>query len=131
MAKYPEDSLTFSVCINGEGFPHNDISIGILSICYNENYDFPTFNTYDVAADVLMQYAGEYASKEMPLKITITPKEKKMFAQATGQSSFELEAMEKDKFRFLPAGIIMEFNPAKHELILKQGGGSYLFTKEK
>ena len=54
-----------------------------------------------------------------------------LIAQATGQSSFPLEATEKDKFKFDQAGIKMEFNTEKNEMTLKQGGGNYLFTKEK
>jgi hypothetical protein len=54
-----------------------------------------------------------------------------LISQATEQSPFPLEATEKDKFTFDPAGIKMEFNPDKNEMTLKQGGETVLFTKEK
>ena len=54
-----------------------------------------------------------------------------LLAQATGQSSFPLEATAKDKFEFDQAGVVIEFNIEKNEMNLKQGGGSYLFTKDK
>jgi len=50
-------------------------------------------------------------------------------AQATGQSAFPLEPVEKNKFRFENAGINTEFFPEKKEFILKQGGGAYTFSK--
>ena len=65
------------------------------------------------------------------LKITITKNNTVLTAQATGQSSFPLDPVEKDKFSFDQAGIKMEFNPVKNEMTLKQGGGIFLFTKEK
>jgi hypothetical protein len=77
------------------------------------------------------KYLGIYSSTQMPLKITITKNDSTLIAQATGQSSFPLEATEKDKFQFEQAGIIMEFNTDKNELTMKQGGGSVLFTKDK
>jgi hypothetical protein len=36
-----------------------------------------------------------------------------LIAQASGQSSFPLEATELDKFKFDQAGIVMEFNPSE------------------
>ncbi|MDB5137014.1 MAG: hypothetical protein JWP37_3617, partial [Mucilaginibacter sp.] len=32
---------------------------------------------------------------------------------------------------FDPAGIVMEFEPAKNQFTLKQGGGTFVFTKDK
>ncbi|MNW16900.1 hypothetical protein D3C71_2159100 [compost metagenome] len=52
-------------------------------------------------------------------------------AQATGQGALQLEAVEQNKFKFEPAGIVMEFNPANTELTMKQGGKTYLFTKDR
>jgi hypothetical protein len=64
------------------------------------------------------------------MKITITKNNNTLIAQATGQSSFPLEATEKDKFIFKLAGIVLEFNPSERTMMLKQGGGQFLFTKE-
>lgn len=85
----------------------------------------------EVKAEDMEQYVGVYSSTQLPLKITISRNNTTLMAQATGQSSFPLEATEKDIFKFDPAGVVIEFNPAKQELTLKQGGGSYLFKKEK
>ncbi|HEX7492850.1 MAG TPA: peptidase, partial [Bacteroidales bacterium] len=76
-------------------------------------------------------YLGEYTSTQIPLKITITKAQYSLFAQATGQSAFPLEAIDKDKFQFEQAGIEIDFNTARNEFTLKQGGGNFLFTKTK
>src|SRR5690606_33872582 len=103
VSNFTNDTLTFASCINGEAFPHNDISIGILSICFNEKYKIPTFKIFEVSTETLNKYLGIYSSKDMPLKISITQKDNALFAQATGQPAFPLEATEKDKFRFVQA----------------------------
>ena len=109
----------------------NDILIGVLSIYFNYDYKIPTFKTISMQPGDLDIYLGVYSNTEIPLKITITKDNSTLIAQATGQSSFPLEATEKDKFKFDPAGVVMEFNPAKNEFTLKQGGGIFVFTKEK
>jgi CubicO group peptidase (beta-lactamase class C family) len=131
LAYFPEDSIAVAYCTNGQVYPLNDILIGILSVCFNKDYSIPTFNTIFLKSADLNKYLGVYSSTQIPLKITITKDSIVLIAQATGQSSFPLEATEKDKFKFDQAGIKMEFNTEKNEMTLKQGGGNYLFTKEK
>ena len=131
LAYFPEDSIAVAYCTNGQVYPLNDILIGILSVCFNKDYSIPTFNAIFLKSADLNKYLGVYSSTQIPLKITITKDSIVLIAQATGQSSFPLEATEKDKFKFDQAGIKMEFNTEKNEMTLKQGGGNFLFTKEK
>jgi len=63
--------------------------------------------------------------------VTISKNNAGLTAQATGQSAFPLEATGKDEFRFDQAGIKMEFNTDKNEMTLYQGGGTFVFTREK
>jgi D-alanyl-D-alanine carboxypeptidase len=128
---FPDDSLAMAYCTNGQVYPMNDILIGVLSIYFGRTYTIPVFKSFDIASDDLDKYTGVYSSTQLPLKITISKKNSTLFAQATGQSEFPLEAFETDKFKFDPAGILMEFNPGKGEFTLKQGGGTFLFTLEK
>ena len=51
--------------------------------------------------------------------------------QMTGQSAAPLEATAQDKFRIESAGIVMEFDAAKNQMILKRRGRGRVFTKEK
>lgn len=130
LAYFPDDTLAIAYCTNGQVYSMNDILIGVLSIYFNEDYKIPSFKTISVKTEELDKYLGVYASPQLPLKITITKDKATLIAQATNQPSFPLEAIEKDKFKFDMAGVIMEFNPDKNEMILKQGGGVFVFTKE-
>jgi len=129
---FPEDSLAIAYCTNGQAYPMNDILIGVLSIYFDRAYSIPTFQSrfISISPDELNKYAGIYSSTQMPLKITITRNNETLIAQATGQPSFPLDAVEKDTFKFDPAGVILEFNTEKNEMTLKQGGGVFLFKKD-
>jgi len=131
LAYFPEDSLAISFCSNGEIYPVNEILIGVLSIYFNQEYAIPTFNTLSLKTEDLDKYLGVYSSLQMPVKITITKDNVTLFAQATGQGAFPLEATEKDKFRFDEDGVKVEFNNDKNEFTITQRGTSFLFTKEK
>jgi CubicO group peptidase (beta-lactamase class C family) len=134
LAYSPEDSLAIAYCTNGQVYAMNKILIGVLSIYYNKDYSIPKFISKPGIAlktEDLDKYLGEYSSTQIPLKITITKDKSTLFAQATGQSAFPLDAYDKDKFQFEQAGIEIEFNTDKKEFTLKQGGGNFLFTKDK
>jgi len=125
---FPEDSLALAYCTNGQVYPMNNILIGVLSIYFNKPYSIPTFS---LKTEDLDKYLGVYSTTQIPPKITITKKAATLFAQVTGGPLFPLDPTEKDKFKFDPAGIILEFNPDKNELTVKEGGNIFLFTKEK
>lgn len=79
----------------------------------------------------LDKYLGVYATKQIPIKIEIIKEGTTLMAQATGQDSFPLTATTKDTFTFAMAGVELIFDTVKNEMTLKQGGGVYVFTKEK
>ena len=131
LSYFPKDSVAFAYCTNGQVYPMNDILIAVMSIYFNKPYTLPSFNSLGLNSNDLDKYLGVYSSTDIPLKLTITKDNATLIAQATGQSSFPLDASEKDIFKFDRAGVVIEFDPAKNELTLKQGAGTYLFTKEK
>jgi nitrous oxide reductase accessory protein NosL len=79
----------------------------------------------------LEKFVGVYSSPAFPLKVAITRDATTVYAQATGQSAFPLEATAADKFKFDTAGIVLEFDAAKNQMILKQGGRKIVFTRVK
>lgn len=129
--KFADDDLSFAACINGLNYPLNDINIAILSICYNQSYQIPSFKAPQLKTEELDPLLGVYASKQMPLKITFSKDGSTLISQATGQSAFPLETVTIDKFKADAFGIAIEFNREKGEMILKQGGMTFLFVKEK
>ena len=45
VVKFADNSITFASCVNGTVLKPSDITIGLLSICYDEKYEIPTFNS--------------------------------------------------------------------------------------
>ena len=129
-ANFPTGEISFAYTSNGLNFNGNDISIAILSAVNNKPFEIPSFTTLDITDEELDQYLGVYSSKQLPLKITITKNNGKLFGQGTGQPSFPLEATSKDKFEFQQAGLVLEFNPSDKTMILKQGGGIFNYERE-
>lgn len=127
---YPSDKIAVALTSNGSAYENNKILITLLSSVYQKPFEIPNFTTIEVSSEDLDQYLGVYGSKQIPLKITLTKKDKTLMAQATGQPVITLEASEKDKFKNEQVGVVLEFNPAKKEFTLKQGGASLVFNKE-
>ncbi len=127
---FPEDQLAVAYCTNGVVYPPNDILIGILSICFNREYKLPSFDTFEIRPEDLEKYTGVYSSPQLPLKITITRKDKILMGQGTGQPAFPLTATAPDTFTFDQAKLKMVFRPDKKEMTLSQGGGTFEFKRE-
>lgn len=129
-SNFSDGNVSFAMTCNGSNFNTNNISIAVLSAVFNRPFDIPEFSEYVVNPEDLDSYPGVYSSSQIPIKITVTRKNNTLIAQGSGQPSFPLEATEKDKFKFDQAGVVMEFNPVNHTMILKQGGGQFEFKRE-
>jgi CubicO group peptidase (beta-lactamase class C family) len=127
---FSDGSISYAMVSNGVNYNTNLISIAVMSAVFNKPYQLPTFTTYVVTAEDLAQYPGSYASKQIPLKITIKQSNGALVAQASGQAPFPLEPVQRHRFRFEQAGVVIEFNPEEKSFVLKQGGGQYTFVKE-
>ena len=130
---FPNENVSIAFTTNGLGMAINDIMIGALSIYFGKEYALPEFEetpTLHLKSEDLDQYLGVYSSPSFPLKVMITKEENVLIGQATGQSSFPLEAYETDKFKFEQAGLKLEFLPEKKIMILRQAGGEHELTKE-
>jgi hypothetical protein len=104
--------------------------IGVLSIYYNRDYALPLFTSIAVDDSEINACLGTYASAGFPLKITISRAKNTLMAEATGQSSFPLEARGNKLFVFDPAGIEITFNMANDGFTLRQSGRTYVFIRE-
>lgn len=127
---FPDNKVSFALISNGDNYNNNSISIAVLSAVFNKPYDIPDFKIFNISSEELDKYLGVYTTKDLPLKLTITKAENTLIAQATGQQKLPLVARGKDVFAFDRAGIVLEFNPENQTIVLKQGGGEFLFTKE-
>lgn len=123
-----EEKTGFAIVVNGDNFNRNDIMIGVLSLYYGNDYQFPDVKGFTVSETLRAKYVGTYSSKSIPIKITIAENNGQLTAQATGQSAFPLTATSETDFVFETAGIQMIFSNQK--MVLKQGGMEFEFTKE-
>ena len=123
---YPTEKMSFSLISNANNYNQNDIIIGILSIYYKLPFPFPQFMKMDSAE--LAKFTGVYASKDIPLKLTISEKNGELLAQATGQGAFPLTFKDDKTYVFPTAGIEIIFDT--NSLQLLQGGMKFDFTKK-
>ena len=130
LATFPKDHISVALTSNGTRYSNNDILIAVLAAYYDRSFNLPNFKTIEVTAEDLEKYLGIYGSKQLHLKLTITQSEGNLTAQATGQPSFPLEAVEEHAFEFHQAGVRLEFNPEEKTMLLKQGGSTYTYTRE-
>jgi CubicO group peptidase (beta-lactamase class C family) len=124
---FPQEKLAIAYTANGVRYSTTDIITGALSIYFNKPFTIPEFKTITLSTADLDKHVGKYSSTQIPLKIAITKNNTALFAQATGQMAFPLEAKGGDKFTY--ANITVQFDPAKNNFSLNQGGVTYLFTK--
>ena len=81
-----------------------------------------------VDAAVLASYAGKYKSEQIPIEITVSIKEGKLYGQATSQPEFPTKTVSATRFALAAAQLELEFDGADG-FTLKQGGQAFKFKK--
>lgn len=128
---FPDKKVSVAFTGNALNYSMNDILIGVLSKYFKRDYSFPKFSSVELKQEVLLKYAGVFSKKDFPIKITITIIDGKLTAQGTGQKSFEPNPVSDTEFTYEQAGLVMTFSEDGGQLTLKQGGETYIMTKEK
>ncbi len=126
---FPDSNVSVALTSNGNNFDNNQIMIALLSTYYAVPFEMPSFKTVALTEEELDKYLGNFASEELAMTIKVTRKADKLFAQATGQGEFPLDATKADTFEFIAAGIKLKFDLANQQMTLHQGGKSYIFRK--
>ena len=131
LAYQPEEKLVVAYTTNAKVHPVKDIVSGAVDIYYGKPFEIPAFETIAVSPEVLDKYVGVYSSPDAPKKWTITRDGGTLFVQPGSESAAALEATAQDKFQLFGGRVVFEFDAAKNQMILKRGGRSIVFTKEK
>jgi CubicO group peptidase (beta-lactamase class C family) len=128
---FPKDSVAIAYVSNGYGgVPVNEVLKGVLHLYFSRPYTIADYTTLAVTTAELDSYAGTYTCSQPVMQLKVMQQKGKLYAQATGQSPFPLDAVKTNVFKFDAAGIVIEFSEDKKGLSLKQGGGTYVFTKD-
>jgi CubicO group peptidase (beta-lactamase class C family) len=126
---FPDSNVSVALTSNGNNYDNNQIMIALLSTYYAMPFEMPNFKTIALTEEVLDKYIGSYVSEELAMTIKVTRKADKLFAQATGQGEFPLDATKPDTFEFLSAGIKIKFDLTNKQMTLFQVGKSFIFRK--
>jgi CubicO group peptidase (beta-lactamase class C family) len=121
-------SIAFSSNSRHFNLSLNDIATVLLSAAYNKPFEIPEFTIFDATDVDLSQFVGVYESPEIAWKFSITNENNQLFWQTTGQSSFPLEMIGENKFKFRPSDAVLEFNPADSTMILRHSDKKFRFT---
>jgi D-alanyl-D-alanine carboxypeptidase len=131
LAYLPEEKLTVAYTTNAKVYPVVNIVRGVIDIYYNKPFTIPALESLAVSPEVLDKYVGVYSSPEAPVKFTITRDGGTLFFQPPGeQSAVPLEATAQNKFQ-IEGAVVLEFDVAKNQMIIKRRGGERVFTREK
>ena len=90
----------------------------------------PEIKKFAVSKDKLNSYPGTYGAKGFPIKLKVFVKDDKLFIDVAGQGSFELNPVEKDKFKLEEAGIELTFDSENNSMKFKQGPFDINLIKE-
>ena len=131
LAYQPEEKLVVAYTTNAKVHPVKDIVSGVIDIYYGKPFEIPAFETIAVNPEVLDKYVGVYSSPDAPKKWTVTRDGGTLFVQPGSESAAALEATAQDKFQLFGGRVVFELDAAKNQMILKRGGRSIAFTKEK
>lgn len=125
----PDDRIGAALTANGNNFNINNIFSAVYSCVYGKPFSIPSFSKIAISKELVQQYSGVYSSKQLPFKIEISSEGEKVFAQATNQKRFEIEATEPHTLCSSDRSIVFIFNPETNEMTLKQSGFTFTFTK--
>ncbi|MEA5004817.1 MAG: serine hydrolase domain-containing protein [Rikenellaceae bacterium] len=125
----PEDRVCVAITSNGNNFNINTIFAAVNSCVYGKTFTIPSFSKIAISKELVQKYSGIYSSKQLPFKIEISSDGEKIFAQATNQKRFEIEATAPETLCSLDRTIVIIFKPETNEMTLKQSGFTFSFSK--
>ncbi len=110
LAAYPDDDLYISIAANALSWSNNSLLLTLLDAWHGKPVELPDFDNIALSEEHLKALAGNYASAQFPLQIRVWEENGRLMAQATGQGAIPLDASSETRFRFDPAGLVMEFH---------------------
>ncbi|MCJ8154946.1 beta-lactamase family protein [Chryseobacterium sp. SSA4.19] len=113
---FPDLQIAVSYVVNQADVDTDEIFDKMILTATGKDFEMPSFKTLEIPEAQLQKFTGIYASAGVPVKFNIFIQDKKLMAQATGQSAFQLDATSETSFKFDMAGIVVNFYPEKNNL---------------
>ena len=129
LAYFPDEKLALAYTTNAKIYPVRDIVKGVFDIYWNQPFQIPSFDAFEVSPEVLERYVGVYSIPGTPARVTVSRDGATLYFQPAGQSAVPIEAMAEDKFKIDPF-VVFEFDAAKGELTITRAGQKRIFTKQ-
>ena len=132
-AYFPKEKVSLALTTNYIYTQVSNIFIGAVQIYFGMDYKLPDFSpikTVQLSAEELEIYSGTYSSPDFPMDIIITNDGNKLMAQGEGQSSFSLDAIEKNLFYSENVMITLKFIPEENKMIVEQSGQTFELMRE-
>lgn len=127
---FPKDGLSFSLMSNASAVVNNDVTIAVLSAVFGKPFTLPDYRVVQLSRKDMEVYTGVYGSSSLPMKVTVSVRENRLTAQASGQVPFDLTPHAEHRFSNEAAGIEMVFVPETGGMTLSQAGARYPFKRE-
>lgn len=130
LSYFPGDSVAVAVVSNGVEYPVNDILVAMLKTYHKAPFILPNFKVTDVKPELLDRYTGVYATPQMPVRFTVTRRNRTLMGQADTDMPFVLTPYEVHKFKNDGLGLLIEFKPDDNKLVATKEGEVIEFAKE-
>ena len=78
---------------------------------------------------VIADYSGVFSNKELEIKMTLSELDELLNVELSDKNSLNFEPVSEFKFESQRYGIEIEFNTNKTSFTFKQGGKSFIMTK--
>jgi CubicO group peptidase (beta-lactamase class C family) len=131
LSYFPDEKLAIAYITNGGAYSINDVTTGALSICFNQPFKLPSFQTFTLKPEQLDKYLGTYTCPKSPLKVTIIKSGNTLIAQYEGVKEFALDPVGVDQFLCGNRETTVFFNADRNEFTAMQGDKKYLYTRVK
>jgi len=131
----PQEKVAMAISSNAYDIPFFYVLESVVSIYFGDPYEIPQFKPLNPFVKLqpkeLEPFLGTYSDPDFPLKIKVFNVENRLMAQATDQDAFEVDPIEKNRFKSFEEMITLDFNVEENEMQLEQlGQRTVILTKE-
>ncbi len=126
---FPDVGLSISYCTNGILYPRDDIVNAVVQICLKNDYTLPHFSGRKINVKKLTKLMGNYASDNMPIKVTCKVDNDQLIMETQGRG-FEAIKIKDNYFANYQYGYFFEFQPTKNTLLIKETDNIYVLKKK-